>query len=71
MDKSIKITKRGWGGVRKGSGRPFTDPEKVRSEKVAFMLTKAELAKLKAAAGDVSLSRWIRNTILKALKRRK
>ena len=57
--------------MRKGSGRPFTDPEKARSEKVAFMLTKAELAKLKAEAGDVPLSTFVRKIVVRSLDRRK
>ena len=71
MDKSIKTTKKGWGGVRKGAGRPFTDTEKARSEKVAFMLTQAELANLKAAAGDVPLSPFVRKIVVRFLERRK
>ena len=72
MGKVAKSIKPRRGGVRKGSGRkPFKDPAKVRSNKVAFMLTAAELAKLKAAAGDVSLSTFVRKIVVRALERRK
>lgn len=72
MSKIKHSTKQGRGGVRKGSGRKaFDDPSQVRSERVMFVLTKKEHAKLKSAAGDVPLSGFVRNIVMRALKRRK
>ncbi len=66
------LIKQGRGGVREGSGRkPFKDPAAVRSERVLFMITKAELAKLKKAAGDVPLSTFVRKIVVRSLERRK
>ena len=65
-------TNKGPGGVREGSGRkPFEDPAKVRSTSIRFHLTEGELNKIKSAAGSVSLSTFIRNIVMRAIKRRK
>ncbi len=65
-------TKKGRGGVRPGSGRkPFEDPRSVRSKRVIFNVTESELEEIRAAADGSSLSTFIREVVMKALRRRK
>ena len=65
-------TKQGRGGARPGSGRkPLEDSALVRSEQVRVHLTAAELKELSQAAGEVSLSSFVRNLLLRYLSRRR
>ena len=65
-------TKKGWGGMRKNSGpKPTDDPSKLRTKRVRFLVTEAELKALKRAAGDEQLSNFIREILFRAIKRRK
>jgi len=47
--------KRKWGGPRKGAGRRPGPAESVRSNRVTFTLTDAELAKLRDIAAEEDL----------------
>ena len=57
-------------GMGKRIGRPKLPPAERRTEVLSFRITKAELAKLNAAAkrSIVDLKDWARNTILSAAK---
>lgn len=44
-----------WGGPRKGAGRRSTVPGEIRRNRVAFMVTDAELVKLEALAAERDL----------------
>jgi hypothetical protein len=49
------MKKGSWGGPRRGSGKKPAPPETVRRNRVAVMLTDAELAKLHRLAEEKNL----------------
>jgi hypothetical protein len=52
-------------------GRPPIDPELRRTERVTINLTQGERDGLERAAGDESLSDFVRGLVLKHLARRR
>ena len=56
------------GGGTRGR-KPFDDPSKVRSKRVIFSVTEKEWTKLKRVAGDATLSTFVRDIVVRVLKR--
>ena len=59
------------GGARKGAGRKPKSPEKRRNQSLSVGFTVRELRHLRAAAGDVPVSTFLREIALRFLARRK
>ena len=62
---------KGRGGPRVGSGRPRKPASEKQSEVISVKLTCDERKKLEAAAGDTTLSGYLRRLILRHLARRR
>ena len=63
--------KRGWGGLRPGSGRKPKDPKVKQASRVMVNLTQHERTELEKAAGDEPLGSFLRRLVLRYLARRR
>ena len=65
-------TKNGRGGAREGSGRkPLEDQSQVRSERITINVTQKELKQLSKAAAGTTISSFVRDLVIRSLKRRR
>ena len=61
---------RGWGGARPGSGPKPRPAAETRRRAVLVRLTDAELAPIERGAQGAALGTWVRETALRAARRR-
>jgi len=61
----------GRGGARMGAGRKPKPAAEKQSEVISVKLTRDERKELEGAAGDLTLSAYVRRLILRHLARRK
>ena len=58
--------------MRRGAGRKMMDDQSlVRSHRIGFNVTESEWKDLQGAAGDDSLSDFVRKIVLQRLRRKK
>lgn len=66
-----KSKRAGWGGPRPGSGRKPLPSGQRRSRRIMVNLTEEEAREVEEAAGDASVSDYIRRLVLRHLARRR